>query len=78
MTPKEKANQLVDKFSQETMLFHPDKRVWEKNIIGACVCALFAVDEILFILNECEDTYSNNILQFYQEVRKQIINFNTK
>ncbi len=63
MTPKEKAEELYLKYHN----------LWiNGNSIIAKVCASIAVDEILFVLNECEDTYSENASQFYNEVKQEI------
>jgi hypothetical protein len=35
-------------------------------------CALIAVDEILWILNELQDSYSDNASMFYNEVKQEI------
>tara|TARA_R110000868_G_scaffold396266_1_gene668401 strand:+ start:824 stop:1027 length:204 start_codon:yes stop_codon:yes gene_type:complete len=66
MTPKEKATQLIYAFEAFT-----DE---ENEFEFAKQCALIAVDEILFVLNECEDTYSENASQFYNEVKQEISN----
>jgi hypothetical protein len=71
MTPKEKAEQLVDKFmaiksmklSDYSLIYYP----------FAKLCALEAVDEILWLLNEIDyDTYSYNAIIFYNEVKQEI------
>jgi hypothetical protein len=69
MESKEKARELVHRF-QETMFFHvTDERI---DIEEAKQCALIAVDEILFVLNELPDTYSDNASIFYLEVKQEI------
>jgi len=35
-------------------------------------CALKAVDEILYVLNELDDTLSHNMTIFYNEVKQEI------
>jgi ABC-type arginine/histidine transport system permease subunit len=62
MTPKDKAKELVDKFSNEILL----------TINGGKVAALIAVDEILNNDNNLFNTYSQNDywLQVKQEIEK--------
>ena len=62
MTPKEKAFHLHFKYIREVIADN-DK---------AKQCALIAVDDILFVLNEFEDTYSEDASQFYNEVKQEI------
>ena len=73
MTPKEKAIELFDKFTEDTMLFCPDNRIWEKNIAGAKKCALIAVDEILevIIFNKYDDKYWEEE-EYWEEVKQEI------
>lgn len=63
MTPKEKAKELVDKFSNECLL----------TIDGAKVAALIAVDEVLSTMDE-EDNYV--MYKYWQQVKQEIENFN--
>ncbi len=58
MTPKEKAEELVDKFDTAMEFYTPAR--------FAKQCALIAVDEILD-----KDGYNN---EYYQEVKQEIIN----
>jgi ABC-type arginine/histidine transport system permease subunit len=62
MEPKDKAKELVDKFSNEILL----------TINGGKVAALIAVDEILNNDNNLFNTYSQNDywLQVKQEIEK--------
>jgi hypothetical protein len=62
MTPKEKAQDLVDKFTVIGLQ--------QRN--EGYQCALIAVDEILYVLNEMDDTLSYNSSIFYNEVKKEI------
>jgi hypothetical protein len=71
MTPKEKAEELVNNTGK--IIGKELKNGGFKYNFGiAKHCALLAVDEILFVLNECEDTYSENASQFYNEVKQEI------
>jgi hypothetical protein len=69
MTPKAKA---VELFNDYYSYLKANLMYDEEAMQDAKQCALIAVDEILFILNECEDTYSDNASQFYQEVKQEI------
>ena len=70
MTPKEKAQDLVDKFIAHTRVFH-ETLGWEDYIDSAKQCALVAVDEILNI-NSVDKDFS---LSFYwQDVKDEIQN----
>jgi len=62
MTPKEKAQELVDKMTFETHSFN------------AKHCALVTVDEIIKLLVDLSDgdfTYINDVI-YYQEVKHEI------
>jgi hypothetical protein len=65
MTPKEKAIELVDKFSNEILL----------TINGGKVAALIAVDEILevIIFNKYDDKYWEEE-GYWNEVKQEIEN----
>jgi hypothetical protein len=68
MTPKEKSKELFDKFYSAI----PSDEIGE-NYNSAKQCALIAVDEILWLLNEIDyDTYSYNAIVFYNEVKQEI------
>ena len=56
MTPKDKAQELVDKF---TLSFSP-------NIEEAVQCALIATDEIISV------AYWTSVRQYWQEVKQEI------
>jgi hypothetical protein len=49
MTPKEKAQELVKKFTEHTRIFD-SQFGWHDNIESAKQCALIAVDEILKVI----------------------------
>jgi len=57
MTPKEKAEELIDKFTQTN-----------GNSFFAKECALIAVDEILKL--ELQEVYQNS--DYWQEVKQEI------
>lgn len=75
MTPKEKAEQLVESFlsftsneatTEDGFIYSERMRVW-----NAKQCALIAVDEMIELL--ADDSWRNrNELMFYEEVEKQI------
>ena len=69
MTPKEKANELVDRYS-ELGIGHPTSLLLAKQ------CALIAVDEILnnFGSRVGDKTHYCNYMtiQYYQEVKQEI------
>jgi hypothetical protein len=72
MTPKEKAEELFNKF---TLYLGTDAEGIEYyvNDLEAKRCAIIAVDEILWLLNEIDyDTYSYNAIVFYNEVKQEI------
>jgi len=71
MTPKEKANELVDKMYNVD--FHDDAREIAMRYPHAIKCALVAVDEIISTVNMCipylnEETY----VKYWQEVKNEI------
>jgi hypothetical protein len=72
MTPKDKAIELVENFS-ETL----PKRVYgnliEQDWISAKRCALIAVEEILEIVSSDESMLITE-LQFWQQVKQEIEN----
>ena len=70
MTPKEKAQELVDKFRNEILSFLND-RIKEQN---AKRCALIAVDEILFVLEFNLDFRIERSITYYLEVKQEIQN----
>ena len=80
MTPKEKAQQLVDRFREFADGTDPETDRYSPNIEKqkAKQCALIAVDEILdFMMNddkESETCYWANhpLLSYWYEVKKEI------
>ena len=82
MTPKEKAEQLVDKFSDiENMGRRSDENgfsIWSTSLLQkqAKKCSLIAVDEILNLSyfkdnpTEDDDLYANYFRQVKQEIEK--------
>jgi hypothetical protein len=70
MTPKEKAEELFNKFRTEILSFLGDK-MKDKN---AKRCALIAVDEILFILEFNLDFKMKKSIKYWQEVKDEIQN----
>ena len=70
MTPKEKAQELVDKFRNEITSFLGDNM----KKINAKKCALIAVDEILFVLEFNLDFRMERSITYYLEVKQEIQN----
>jgi hypothetical protein len=76
MKPKEKAQELIKKFSFNTRCFSETKG-WEDCFFDAKECALIAVDEICeefdhFPFND--DEYLTNNRQYWQQVKQEIEN----
>jgi hypothetical protein len=67
MTPKEKAEELVDKFFEYSyrVKWDIDKNKWEHNFDQSKQCALIAVDEIL-------KTNPYKARNYWQEVKTEI------
>ena len=71
MTPKEKAQELVDKFRNEILSFLGD-RIKDQN---AKRCALVAVDELIkihYLLTTTHDTSPS--INYWKEVKQEIQN----
>lgn len=71
MTPKEKAQELVDKFRNEITSFLGDNM----KKINAKKCALIAVDELIkihYLLTNTNDTSPSII--YWKEVKQEIQN----
>jgi hypothetical protein len=71
MTPKEKAEELVDKFRNEITSFLGDNM----KKINAKKCALVAVDELIkihYLLTTTHDTSPS--INYWKEVKKEIQN----
>ena len=69
MTPKEKANELVDKYATYAVMWTGGIEVGKQNCKQ---CALIAVDEIIKYLNDI--LVPNPFGQYWQEVKKEIEN----
>jgi hypothetical protein len=71
MSPKEKANELVDKYRVELML--TDTKVGEEILCTSVAkkCALICVDEMLdmLFLNSIEN---ENLIAYYLDVKTEI------
>lgn len=64
MTPKEKAEELFEKFTFPC---------WEcDEFAKAKESSLIAVDEILYVLNEIDSTEQWNASYFYNQVKQEI------
>jgi hypothetical protein len=71
ITPKEKANELVDKFRNEITSFLGDNM----KKINAKKCALVAVDELIkihYLLTTTHDTSPS--INYWQEVKQELEN----
>ena len=68
MTPKEKAQELVDKFLPHVRWKMAQEDVKER----AKQCALIAVDEIIDAVDWHEFEVPNDVLHFYFEVKQEI------
>ena len=71
MTPKEKAKELFDKYA---MYLRSNLMYDEEAYEDAKACALIAVDEVLFVLNEIDSTEQWNASWFYNQVKQEIEN----
>jgi hypothetical protein len=71
MTPKEKAQELIKKFSFNTRCFSETKG-WEDSFFDAKECALIAVDEILLIKKEIWDDFHSEYFDWWKEVKQEI------
>lgn len=72
MTPKEKAEELFNKYCYAIRYNEKDSEYWT-NIIYAKNCALIAIDLRLdgdFIFTSIE--YGEDSLEYWQEVKKEI------
>ena len=69
MKPKEKAKELFKKYSKGK-----DEHGWFLCEFESCAkqCALIAVDEILYVLNEIDSTEQWNASYFYNQVKQEI------
>jgi len=73
MTPKEKAKELLDKYinlyPSYIVMFQGDVDKAEKDIKQ---CALIAVNEVLYVLNEIDSSEQWNASYFYNQVKQEI------
>ena len=72
MNDKDKAKELIEKYAEcLPSVFY--NSVEAKNYHRAKLCALIAIDEILWLLNEIDyDLHSDNAIIFYNEVKQEI------
>lgn len=70
MTPKEKAKQLIKKFTSSTMRLVADYE-WVDDIDSAKQCALIAVYEIIDLLSED----INPLVNYWHEVQQEIFDY---
>ena len=80
MTPKEKAEELFNKFPEHTKIFH-EERGWEDYPEASKQCAIICVDEIIKNnpTNPLKSSYHliysdmvDEAIEFWQEVKKEI------
>lgn len=71
MTPKEKANELFDRYVQSSVIIEDDEKFYhEKPFSLAKQCALVTVDEIIQELTP----YLEARASYYKQVKEEIIN----
>ncbi len=69
-TPKEKAEELVEKFYPRATSYSLDRKNQNEN---AKQCAIVAVDEILDIdCCDMSEEHFNNHIEYWQEVKNEI------
>jgi len=68
MTPKEKAEALIHRYSQHDILY------WSLTKIQAKECALIAVDEIMDELVDIDDGQTIMPYKYWQNVKTEIQN----
>ena len=74
MTPRKKATELFNKY-ESTIVLNSwcDENTTEDEINSLIkLCALIAVDEILYVLNEIDSTEQWTASWFYTEVKQEI------
>ena len=73
MTPKEKAEELVDKMYYSRKYKDGEDYIPEQALIHAKQCALITVDEILDVdcFDMSEEPFDNHI-EYWQEVKQEI------
>jgi len=70
MTPKEKAEKLVNRFGTYAVMWSGGIEVEKQNVKQ---CALIAVDEIIKPLKDIGEIVKiNPAIQFYEEVKQEI------
>ena len=79
MTPKAKAENLIEKFIPNTRIWNDEKKVWEDCIESAKRGALITVDEIINSLENYgkeSDELQNmeNDFRYWQEVKQELLN----
>ena len=74
MTPKAKAENLIEKFIPNTRIWNEEKKVWEDCIESAKRCALIAVDELLDddVYDMSEQPFEKRI-EYWQEVKQELL-----
>ena len=70
MTPKEKATELVKKFTYNTRCFSETKG-WEDTLYDAKQCALIAVDEILKAVDS-DWSFMQKRIDYWNDVKKEL------
>ena len=70
MTPKEKAEELVNRY--KNLHGHPTEHYLDSE--DAKMCTLIAVDEILFSLKYNLDGATSGSVKYWTEVKQEIIN----
>lgn len=76
MTPKAKAENLIEKFIPNTRIWNDEKKVWEDCIESAKRCALITVDEIIITYTNKDKTYwlLTEEVGYWQEVKQELLN----
>jgi len=72
MTPKEKADELVEKFIAPTKVYH-EHLGWVDYLDSAKECALIAVDEIIQeVVESANNEIKSTRVIYWQKVKQQI------
>jgi hypothetical protein len=77
MTPKEKADELVNKFTPHTKVFH-EHLGWVNYLDSTKQCALIAVNEMLEELDHLafdDFDYGTSKMMYWIEVKREIENY---
>jgi len=73
MTPKEKAYELISKYLIIQDEWYLEKLVDGLRIAQAKKCALVAIDEVLFVLDEIDyNIHTDSGIKFYNKVKQEI------